>query len=72
MRADDVLEDGAGDVLGPAFADSALPSGTLSMLSHLKRAREYRRRADRQQECLENEVIYIPRDSVRARAHSQS
>ncbi len=56
LRAEDVLEEGAGDALGPAFADSTLPGGTLSMLSHLKRAREYRRRADRQQECLENEV----------------
>lgn len=53
-----VHDDTAGDVLGPAFADSRLPNGTLAMLSHLRRARDYRRRADRQQECLENEVRY--------------
>lgn len=57
MRGGDVLEETAGDELGPAFADSTLPSGTVAMLSHLKRARDYRRRANRQHECLEHEVI---------------
>lgn len=56
MRGGDVLEETAGDDLGPAFADTRLPRGTVAMLSHLKRAREYRRRANRQHECLEDEV----------------
>ncbi|CAN0489366.1 unnamed protein product, partial [Ectocarpus sp. 12 AP-2014] len=60
MRGEDIIDESAAatgvEVLGPAFADSSLPNGTLTMLSHLKRARAYRRRADRQQECLENEL----------------
>eukprot|EP00752_Nemacystus_decipiens_P014191 g12620.t1 len=56
MRGGDVLEEATEDDLGPAFADTRLPKGTVAMLSHLKRAREYRRRANRQQECLENEL----------------
>lgn len=60
MRGEDIIDESAAatgaEMLGPAFADSSLPNGTLTMLSHLKRARAYRRRADRQQECLENEV----------------
>lgn len=53
-----MLEETEGDELGPGFADSRLPNGTLAMLSHLKRAREYRRRANRQHECLEDEVRF--------------
>eukprot|EP00903_Cladosiphon_okamuranus_P012212 g11452.t1 len=56
MRGGDVLEETAGDKPDPAFADTSLPNGTVAMLSHLKRAREYRRRANRQHECLENEL----------------
>ncbi|CAM9145259.1 unnamed protein product [Pylaiella littoralis] len=58
MRGDNDTnpDETAGEVLGAAFADSRLPNGTLAMLSHLKRARAYRRRAERQQECIENEL----------------
>lgn len=58
MRGGDVFEETTGDDLGPAFADTRLPHGTVAMLSHLKRAKEYRRRANRQHECLENEVSW--------------
>ncbi|CAM9372136.1 unnamed protein product [Scytosiphon promiscuus] len=56
MRGGDVFDEVPGEALGPAFEDSRLPSGTQAMLSHLKRARAFRRRAERQHECLEDEL----------------
>lgn len=46
----------AGDALGAAFADTTLPEGSRVMLGGLRRARTYRKRADRQFELLEGEV----------------